>query len=389
MKKSDISDIKLGGKGFAKTWWQERRAITAHGCGMGKALDAWAKDCPNPPEKITDPSAQEKARKAAEAVMAAALKAKKKAGKLAKDTALACEKYHEVAQDYLGRIGGDADTGRELLEAIENARPRIQLIGRQIDETGKAFATVEGKAGKIAQAASKLSGSGKDGLGDLEKALKELNDECQSLSKKTDRELSLFFRLGTPVEDAAKKMGGTSHVAALKEFRKLIEDTNRRYEGLRSALTSCQQAIQETGRVLDGTANDEEKLRKELENTLHFIWGNPSGSPEGLSAQIQKYVERMSKISSVDPTSLPKEKIDEIREAMRITHSGVMRLEANTANLVRAVKRASDLARRLPPDGKTDKQIKEAAMALQIVSQMKANFEKERKKAQEVFGAIA
>ncbi|MEO0624524.1 MAG: hypothetical protein AAFU49_22925 [Pseudomonadota bacterium] len=386
MKKSDIGQIKLGSAAMTKKWWQSKRAIVAQGCGVGKALDAFNTHCKGKPETILDDDGQFKAKKAAWDLVEAAEKARKKCGKLAKDTGAACQKYMDIAGDYHGRIGQDQGTNRAIGTEIDKATKTITEMASKMVAVGKAFGVVEKRCALTAKQAK--SGSKEDvkhHLGTLDGC----RNEWGALAKSTDRELSVFVRVGNEVEALAKKMGGTQHVAELTKFRKLVEQTNRTYEDLLTKKSNADEAIRETEKIVNGTDTDVRKRHDEIETGFERIWANPVGSPEKLNKTMAGHISTLKKIIEARKKPLTDEQVDTLREQMRKLHGEAIKIEANSTTFVRQVKKLGDDIKKVPADPKLNKRLKEVAAALQVLGKAKQEFDRLYTTAETEFATLA
>jgi hypothetical protein len=109
-------------KTFTKKEWQDNRSSVAKGSGVGKALDAWQKDCPSKINSL-DKAGVATAFKTAKALDAALTVAEKKCNpKQQKETIAGIKAYKDKVEEYMGLLKKAAialDKRNKLISSLD------------------------------------------------------------------------------------------------------------------------------------------------------------------------------------------------------------------------------------------------------------------------------
>lgn len=304
MKKSDLSQIKLGSAAFTSKWWKDRRPIIVHGCGVAKALDRWQRDCPKDPETIMAEPDQYSARKAAWDLIIAMDKAKKKAGRLAKDTAAACDVYTKIAKDYHERVGLKVlkNTQDDLaMKKILAEMDAIRKDGKKIAASCKTDITKIEEFCRSAiemqsRAKDAIAGKGRIPLDKLGPLHKQIDTARNKHMRNVEKTLYPMLNRVGEIEVQAKKLNSTKNEKTIAQFGKEMSYLDDVKQDFLNANGECVDELGEALNIIKQTQVTLADVKRMLEQANTILYDNP-----GLSLPDFPDICKDAKKNYIDP----------------------------------------------------------------------------------------
>ncbi len=385
MDKTDISSIKLGGEAFTSKWWKKKRAIAANGSGVGKALDAWVKNCPANPDMLKDEKAVDAARKTAEALKSALAKAKSKCGKLSKETADACDKYVKEVNKYVGELSSgneDADKWKQILVAMPKAINQMLAMTKQMDKAIADLKKYNETAKLIASKADLRNKMPVHGARtDLDGALNALEMSFGKIDKFLNKDAGFATRIGDPVLDIEATMKTRDHDKDMRVFRKMVVDIGKKEGELRDAVTDTNIHIRTARDLVNKSDKTVARAKDQLEMFDTAFWDNPAGGAKEMKTTLSDLTLKAQTLAGKDFSSLDERGKRDMSTAIKELDSEMLQLDSNITNLGNTFKQAQAMTREFAKDPLIAASLKKMGDALKLILMMKKKFDQEVKNA--------
>jgi predicted nucleic acid-binding Zn-ribbon protein len=375
MNRKDIAAIKLGSVAFTKKWWQDHRGILAMGSGVGKALDDWQRYCPARPELIDGVAEVEVATETCNRLKAALERAKKKCGKLDKETGLACDAYIAEIDKYMPKLGlgvtedsDDAAIWKKILVAMPKAIGAMVNMEKRIDETLAALGKLEETAEYLVTRAKARNMMPLSAREDLEGAVKELRASWGEADRFTNREAAGITRLADPVLDLEGQLKTRRNDKDMRALRDMIVKAGRKEGALRDRLTEVHLRIQDAEALISQSQKTVQRAKDTLEQYMTRFWDSPVGSATELNKTIQDLTARLAKIVKANVASLDEGAKRDLSAEMRSIDDERLQLDSNVTNLGNIVKTAANDTKAFAQDKEIQAKIKEMIAAHKMIA---------------------
>lgn len=342
MKKSDIAAIKLGGPAFDRKWWDDRRGILANGCGVGKGLENFSKIYQKDPELISDEGEVLTLKKAIEELRTALEKAKKRTGRLDKDTTAACEAYLDLLDGYEKKLGlgvteGDEDEAvwKEILVKMPRAIGDMTKMTEQIKKSIKQLEKYDETSQLIkerAEARNKLPLSGAS-RSDLEGALEQLQKAIGEIDRFTNREAGGATRLADEVFDLEKKLRSRKYDKDMRAFREMVVEIGQAEGKLRDVLTVSVNLMTSASEAVNKTQKTVDRVKDMLETQSTLFWDSPVGGATELNKTLLDITNRSNAIIAADTKTMDEAAKRVLSQQMRGIDDERLQIDSNITNM--------------------------------------------------------